>query len=211
MKLELMNIAKEIKNQIIFQSVNIQMESGHIYGFVGTNGCGKTMLMKIILGLVKPSEGKILVNEQVFDRNNNQLFYPGAIIEKPDFFNHMTAIENLELLSSINKRIDASTCEQYLDKVGLMDVKNKKVGEYSLGMKQRLAIAQALMENPDIIVLDEPTNALDEKGIQMLYQLLKEEKDKNKLIIISSHHKEDIIQLTDIVYKFYDKKVVLSD
>ena len=135
MKLELMNIAKEIKNQIIFQSVNIQMESGHIYGFVGTNGCGKTMLMKIILGLVKPSEGKILVNEQVFDRNNNQLFYPGAIIEKPDFFNHMTAIENLELLSSINKRIDASTCEQYLDKVGLMDVKNKKVGEYSLGMK----------------------------------------------------------------------------
>lgn len=211
MKLELINISKEIKQNIIFQSVNIQMESGHIYGFVGTNGCGKTMLMKIILGLVKPSEGEIVVDGKKFNRNNNNLYYPGAIIEKPEFFNNITGLKNLLLLSQINKRIDSSVCEEYMDKVELGDAKNKKVGKYSLGMKQRLAIAQALMENPDIIVLDEPSNALDESGIQMLYELLKEERQKGKIIIISSHHKEDIAQLADVVYKFNNKQVKKID
>lgn len=200
MKISLKNIGKKIKHNIILKDINMELESGHIYGFVGANGSGKTMLMRILTGLISFTEGEFYVDERSVQFGNEIYYDMGVIIEKPEFFNELTGLENLEMLAKLKNIISREEMIDSLNKVGLDPYNPKKVKEYSLGMKQRLGIAQAIMENPDILILDEVTNGLDEEGIAMVYEILSQEKEKGKLIIISSHYKQDIESLCDRIF-----------
>lgn len=200
MKIRLKNIGKKIKHNLILKDINMELESGHIYGFVGTNGSGKTMLMRILTGLISFTEGEFYVDERSVQFGNEIYYDMGVIIEKPEFFNELTGLENLEMLAKLKNIISREEMIDSLNKVGLDPYNPKKVKEYSLGMKQRLGIAQAIMENPDILILDEVTNGLDEEGIAMVYEILSQEKEKEKLIIISSHYKQDIESLCDRIF-----------
>lgn len=201
MKIKLENVGKTIKGQMIFQNVNVELSSGHIYGFVGYNGCGKTMLLRLISNLVRASEGEILLDDQPYTSLKNMPKI-GIVLEKPDFFNELSGLENLEMLAKIRNEIHTEEIMKAIKTVGLYTQENKKVGKYSLGMRQRLGIAQAIMENNDILILDEITSGLDEDGVKMIYDILKEEKSKGKMIIITSHNKSDIEELCDKTYKF---------
>ena len=200
MKIRLKNIGKKIKHNIILKDINMELESGHIYGFVGTNGSGKTMLMRILTGLISFTEGEFYVDERSVQFGNEIYYDMGVIIEKPEFFNELTGLENLEMLANLKNIISREEMIDSLNKVGLDPYNPKTVKEYSLGMKQRLGIAQAIMENPDILILDEVPNGLDEEGIAMVYEILSQEKEKEKLIIISSHYKQDIESLCDRIF-----------
>ena len=200
MKIKLDNISKIIKHHIILKDINLELESGHIYGFVGTNGSGKTMLMRIICGLVSFQNGTYYVDDKKVTFGKELYFDMGVILEKPEFFKELTGLENLELLAKIKNIISKDDMITAMNKVDLDPFSPKKVKEYSLGMRQRLGIAQAIMENPDVYILDEVTNGLDQDGIEMVYNILLEEKNKGKLIIISSHHKQDIQTLCDKIY-----------
>ncbi len=195
----LKHVSKKFKESVIFEDINYVFDQGKIYCIQGRNGSGKTVLLKMIAGLLEPDEGSIL-----FDRD----VYKGAIIETPVFWPHMSGIETLRYLAGIRGVVDDATITLYLEKTGLYEARNKRVGKYSLGMKQRLAIAQALMENPDVILLDEPSNSLDDEGVEILRSLLIEEKDKGKTILIATHNTEDMEGITDIYLKVEKRKLL---
>lgn len=208
MKIELKDIGKTIKSNIILKNINMTLESGKIYGFVGTNGSGKTMLMRILTGLVSFSCGEFYINDQLIKKNHKDLYYDmGVIIEKPEFFDEQTGIENLCTLATIKNKISKKEIVNSMNLVGLDPNNRKRVKEYSLGMKQRLGIAQAIMEDPDILILDELTNGLDKTGIEMVYNLLKNEKEKDKIIVISSHFENDIKELCDCIFMFENQTI----
>lgn len=204
MEIELINVKKTIDKVDIINDVNLRLKSGNIYGFIGRNGSGKTMVLKMICGFVKPTEGTILIeNKNIFAKN----YFNGsirALIEKPKFLGELTGYENLKLLADINKKIDSKEIEKWLKKFDMYKEKDKKYSKYSLGMKQKIGIIQVLMEEPNIIILDEPFNGLDENSTKLVKELLLKEKKKNKIIIIASHIKEDIDYLCDIKIKFED-------
>lgn len=207
MKIKLEKVGKTIKGQTIFQNVNLEMTSGHIYGFVGYNGCGKTMLLRIIANLVKPSEGTVILDDHPYS-SLKTMPKIGIVLEKPEFFNELSGLENLELLAKIRNEIHNEEIMKAIKMVGLFTQENKKVGKYSLGMRQRLGIAQAIMENNDILILDEITSGLDEDGVKMIYDILKAEKTEGKIILMTSHNKDDIDELCDETYKFNNGTVV---
>lgn len=200
MHIELNHVSKIIKKNTILTNVNLKFEGGRIYGLVGTNGSGKTMLMRLLAGLIKASEGEIIVDGRKVEYGRKLYFDMGVIIEKPEFFNDLTGMENLEMLSKLKGKITREEMRKAMERVQLDPENRKKVKEYSLGMRQRLGIAQAIMEDPDVLILDEVTNALDEGGISMVYDVLKEEKEKGKIIVISSHNRQDIDTLCDEIY-----------
>ena len=209
MKLEINNLSKTLDNNIILDNINMSLESGNIYGFIGRNGSGKTMLLKVICGFVKPTSGTILINDENALANNYFNNEIRALIEKPNFINNLSGFDNLKLLASINNKIDDKTILTWLDKVGLLEEKDKKYSKYSLGMKQKLGIVQALMEDTKIILLDEPLNGIDENSVNIIRNILLEEKNKDKLIIIATHIKEDIEKLCNIIYHFDSGKVTI--
>lgn len=193
------NLSKKLKNNIILNKVNLTFESGHIYGLVGRNGSGKTMLLRAICGLIFPDEGRILIDGKQL---HTDISFPescGVIIENTELLPNFSAFDNLKILSKIKNIADDNMIESAIKLVGLDPKSKTKVKSFSLGMKQRLSIAQALFENPDILLLDEPTNALDEDGVNEIRKILLKEKEKNKLIIIASHNKEDISILSDTI------------
>ncbi|SEJ10365.1 ABC-2 type transport system ATP-binding protein [Kandleria vitulina] len=200
MHIELNHVSKIIKKNTILTNVNLEFEGGRTYGLVGTNGSGKTMLMRLLAGLIKASEGEIIVDGRKVEYGRKLYFDMGVIIEKPEFFNDLTGMENLEMLSKLKGKITREEMRKAMERVQLDPENRKKVKEYSLGMRQRLGIAQAIMEDPDVLILDEVTNALDEGGISMVYDVLKEEKEKGKIIVISSHNRQDIDTLCDEIY-----------
>ena len=200
MHIELNHVSKIIKKNTILTNVNLEFEGGRTYGLVGTNGSGKTMLMRLLAGLIKASEGEIIVDGRKVEYGRKLYFDMGVIIEKPEFFNDLTGMENLEMLSKLKGKITREEMRKAMERVQLNPENRKKVKEYSLGMRQRLGIAQAIMEDPDVLILDEVTNALDEGGISMVYDVLKEEKEKGKIIVISSHNRQDIDTLCDEIY-----------
>lgn len=208
MIIKLENISKVIKNNVILQNINMTLESGHIYGFVGSNGSGKTMLMRILTGLISYSSGVLSVDGKVVKPGRNLYYDMGVIIEKPEFFNDMTGLENLEMLAKLKNVISQEDMVNAMNKVELNPNNPKKVKEYSLGMRQRLGIAQAIMENPDVLILDEVTSALDEDGVEMTYRVLNEEREKGKLIIISSHNANDIEKLCDEIFRIKNQTIV---
>ena len=209
MKIEINNLSKTLDNNIILDNINMSLESGNIYGFIGRNGSGKTMLLKVICGFVKPTSGTILINDENALANNYFNNEIRALIEKPNFINNLSGFDNLKLLASINNKIDDKTILTWLDKVGLLEEKDKLYSKYSLGMKQKLGIVQALMEDTKIILLDEPLNGIDENSVNIIRNILLEEKNKDKLIIIATHIKEDIEKLCNIIYHFDSGKVTI--
>lgn len=207
MIIELKNVSKTIKKNVILKNVNMHFESGHIYGFVGSNGSGKTIMMRILSGLIDVSSGEILVDQKRV-RFGKDLYYPmGVIIEKPEFFDEQTGMNNLRTLADIRKVIGDEEIANSMKLVGLDPQNKKRVKAYSLGMRQRLGIAQAIMEDPDVLILDEVTSALDDEGVTMCRDVLLEEKKKGKLVIISSHNKADIEALCDELYLFKNQEV----
>lgn len=211
MNVKMENISKVIKKNIILRDINLNMKSGKIYGLIGTNGSGKTMLMRLLAGLIRPSEGEIIVNGHRVEYGKKLYFDMGVIIEKPEFFNDLTGMENLEMLAKLKGKIGKDEMIDAMNRVQLDPHNEKKVKEYSLGMRQRLGIAQAIMEDPEVLILDEVTNALDEEGIKMVYEVLNEEKKKGKIIIISSHNRIDIDTLCDEIYLVKNQSIQVGD
>ena len=202
MEIIVKDLSKKFKKVTILENINMKFESGKIYGIVGRNGSGKSVFLKILCSFYKPTTGEILFDNVNYNSNNN--FPPSvrALIENPTFFPDLTGFENLKLLSSIQNKISDEEIMKTLDQVNLLSEKDKKYSEYSLGMKQKLGIAQVLIENPDVMIFDELFNGIEEKTVEKIRNILLELKNQNKIIIVTSHIKEDIGVLSDEVYKF---------
>jgi len=194
------NYTKKIKKRTVLDNINLTFDKGKIYGLVGKNGCGKTMLLRGICGFITASQGEIIIN--------NIKVGNGKFAENTELYNNLTAFENLSLLSSFSKnRVDKEVINYWIKRFGLEPTSKKKYGEFSLGMRQRLSLAQAFMEQPELIVLDEPTNALDEKGIKEFHEIALEAKNDGATIIIASHSKEDIDILCDKIFCMENGKI----
>ena len=201
------NYTKKIKKRTVLDNINLTFDKGKIYGLVGKNGCGKTMLLRGICGFITAFQGEIIINNI---KVGNGKFAPsfGTVIENTELYNNLTAFENLSLLSSFSKnRVDKEVINYWIKRFGLEPTSKKKYGEFSLGMRQRLSLAQAFMEQPELIVLDEPTNALDEKGIKEFHEIALEAKNDGATIIIASHSKEDIDILCDKIFCMENGKI----
>jgi len=197
MYIEVENLTKVISKNTVLSNINIKMEQGKIYGLKGKNGSGKTMLMRAICGLIIPTEGKVIIDGKVLGK---ELSFPesiGALIESPGFISNYSGYKNLKILAEIQGKIGEEKIKQTISLVGLDPEDKKKFKKYSLGMKQKLGIAAAIMEEPEIIVLDEPTNALDENSIKKLGGILRNLRDRGALIIISCHDSEELNYLSD--------------
>lgn len=195
------SVLKEFKNQIVLNNVNADFYMGKIYGIIGRNGSGKTVLLKCICGLLNASAGNITVNKKIVGREIDFPQNVGFIIETPGFLTNYSGYKNLKYLASIRGLIKQDTIKKTMELVGLDPADKKPVGKYSLGMRQRLGIAQALMENPDILILDEPMNALDYDGVNEMREVFLKLKQQGKLILLASHIHEDIDTLCDEVYE----------
>ena len=208
MYLELEKVNKVIDGNKVLKDITYSFEKGRIYGICGKNGCGKTMLMKHILGFVKATQGTILINGKVVGENDEMQENIGAIIENPGFLPEYSGFTNLKLLAMIQGKIKDEQIKDAIRLVGLDPESKKAVGKYSLGMRQRLGLAQALMENPDILLLDEPLSGLDNDGVQEMWKLFLKQKEDGKLIVLASHSKEDIGTLCDEIFRFDKGKMV---
>ncbi len=200
-KIELIHVTKKFGQELVLKEVNLTLEQGRVYGIVGNNGSGKTVLMKCICGFLIPTTGLI----QVFGSSIGQdVDFPeslGVIIETPGFLTNLTGRKNLEILAGMRRKIGPAEIQQVLEKVGLDPALKKPVANYSLGMRQRLGIAQAIMEDPKLLILDEPFNGLDKHGVGEIRKLLLELKEEGKTILLASHNEEDIRILCDEVYE----------
>lgn len=199
--IETLNISKSFNHQQVLAPTSLTFEAGKIYGLIGRNGSGKTVLLKLLAGLLYPTSGKIVIDHQTLHQDMAIPPSMGLIIEKPGFIEWKSGLDNLKLLASLKKEIDLPQIMDILEKVELSHASKRRVKHYSLGMKQRLSIAQALMENPRILILDEPMNGLDNSGVELVRQLLLTEKANGKLIILASHYIEDINLLCDHVFQ----------
>lgn len=202
--IEIERVSKKFKEEIVLHDINVFMERGGVYGFSGNNGSGKTVLMKCICGFLPVTEGTIRVNGKVIGR---EIDFPediGVIIETPGFLTNLTGMRNLEILAALRGRISRKEIEAAIRKAGLDPKLKKAVSKYSLGMRQRLGIAQAIMEDPEFLILDEPFNGLDKHGVADIRALLLELKKQGKTIILASHNSEDIRILCDKVYEWME-------
>lgn len=199
--IEVQNAVKRFRDQVVLKNVSISFEKGKIHGIVGRNGSGKTVLFKCICGLMHPEEGVILVNGKRVGRDVDMPEDIGAIIEAPGFLPNYSGYKNLRFLANIRRKIGKEEILNVLKTVGLDPESRKHVGKYSLGMRQRLGIAQAIMEDPEILILDEPMNGLDNAGVQDIRALLLELKAQGKTILLASHNHEDIAALCDTVHE----------
>ena len=199
------NINKTIRKKVILSNVNLCLKSGNVYGFVGKNGSGKTMLFRALSGLMRIDSGSIVWKEKTLHKDFSVLPSLGIIIENAGLYPNFTGIQNLTYLANLTRRIGQ---EEIIHAIGLNPYDKRLYGKYSLGMKQRLAIAQAIMEKPDVIMLDEPTNALDETGVNEIRNIILEEKARGALILIASHNKEDIQVLADEWYRVENGQVI---
>ncbi|ABG86941.1 ATP-binding cassette domain-containing protein [Clostridium perfringens] len=196
---EISNLTKDIKGTKVLNKVNLQLESGKAYGIVGRNGSGKSMLFKAICGLINTTEGSITVFDKVI-KNGSFPDDVGMIIENPGFLLQYSAFKNLKILASINNKISDERIKETIALVGLDPEDKKIVKKFSLGMKQRLGIAQALMENPKLLILDEPMNGLDSEGVKQIREILLKLKSNSVTILLASHNSDDIDEICDCVY-----------
>ena len=196
---EIKNYCKSIKSRPILNNVSYNFEYGKIYGIYGHNGSGKTMLLRAIAGLLVPDSGSVVIDGKVLHRDMSFPPSIGIVIENMNLLPQYNAFDNLKILGKIKKTATDEDIKTALERVGLKS--DLKVKKFSLGMKQRLNIAQAVFEKQKIILLDEPTNALDNDGVQLIYKLLKEEKERGALVVITTHHKEDLEEVCDVVLK----------
>lgn len=197
------HLAKSFKDNRVLSDISLECKRGKIYGITGYNGCGKSVFFKCLCGLEKEDAGKIVVGGK--EKKPGELLPSvGVIIEEPAFLAHASGIKNLAYLYQIKNKRDRAYLSEIMELVGLNPKSGKPVGKYSLGMRQRLAIAQAIMEDPDILILDEPMNGLDKKGVQEMRDLFLSYKEKGKIILLASHNREDVAVLCDEIYEMED-------
>lgn len=210
MQVELCNVTKEIKGNVVLDDISIAFRSGMVTGIRGINGSGKTMLLRTIAGLIKPTKGNVFIDNKELWKDISFPESIGLLIENPAFLDHFTAFQNCKMLAELNERIGDDEICNILHKVALDPKSSKKYKMFSLGMKQRLGIAAAVMEHPDIILLDEPTNALDSDGIEMFKDILYEEKKRGALIVLTCHDYDILQELSDEIYFMNNGKISYS-
>ncbi|WP_096549729.1 ABC transporter ATP-binding protein [Ureibacillus thermosphaericus] len=199
--IELRNVSKSFKGLSLFENLSVSFEKGKIYGIVGHNGSGKSVLFKMMCGFIFPDQGSVIVNGEELGKNKRFPEGFGIIIDKPGYLGDKTGFENLRYLADIQNKISDEKIKEILEKVGLSHTIMQKVKNYSLGMKQKLAIAQAIMEDQDILLLDEPFNGLDVDSVENIRDLLKSLNNQGKTIFLTSHNNEDIDILCDHVFR----------
>ena len=202
------NVTKRIKENTVLDNVSYTFKSGFVYGLYGQNGSGKTMLLRAISGLINLDSGSIFIDGE---KLHDKIEFPpetGIVIENMELLPECSAKRNLQMLAKIKNIADEKDISFSLERVGLDPDSDKKVKKFSLGMKQRLNIAQAIFENQKIILLDEPTNALDEDAVQLIYKIIREEKSRGATIIVATHHKEDLKEVCDVILKIAEGKIV---
>lgn len=202
------NVTKTIKNSTVVDSVSFRMESGSITGLRGINGSGKTMLMRLMSGLIKPTEGCVSINGKILWKDISFPESMGILIENPAFLDSYSALENLKLIARVRGIAKEDDIKQTLMTVGLDPESKKKYKKFSLGMKQRLGIAAAIMEKPDLLLLDEPTNALDASGVAMLKEIVQERKNEGTLVVITCHDTAILSELSDEIYCLEEGKII---
>ena len=202
------DVTKIIRGKEVISHVSLSMHSGRIYGFQGINGSGKTMLMRLIAGLVRPTSGSVRINEKVLWKDISFPESVGILLENPAFLGEYSAYQNLRLLAYVKKSISDESIKKVISCVGLEPESQKKYKKFSLGMKQRLGIACAVMEQPDIVILDEPTNSLDSDGVKTLKDVVYSEKERGALVILSCHDKSVLEGLADEILLLEDGKAV---
>lgn len=207
MKIVVDNVTKTFGNTNVIEAMSMEMESGCVYGLQGINGCGKTMLMRLISGLIHPTKGQILVDGRALAGENSFPRSMGLLIENPSFLNSSSGYRNLEMLASISGKIGKEDVRLALERVGLSDSADKKYGMYSLGMRQRLGIACAIMERPELILLDEPFISLDEAAVEMVANIIRQEKERGALIILACHDYEMLSGASDEIFKIVGGKL----
>lgn len=208
MYVELKNVSKSIKGVKILSNVSLKMESGKIYGFQGKNGCGKTMLMRAICGLIKIDSGSIDINGKILHKDISFPESIGVLIENPSFLNNFTGFKNLRMLADIQGNISDDEIIQLLNDVGLVAKDKRTYKKYSLGMKQKLGIAAAVMGTPDIVILDEPINAIDENGVNNVRKILHNIRKKGSIVIIACHDKNELEQLSDVIIHIDNGRII---
>ena len=195
------HVCKTVRNAPILQDVNLTLEGGTVYGFVGRNGSGKTMLFRALSGLMKLTQGTVSLDGQVLHRDFSVLPSLGIVLEHVGMYPNLTGVENLRYLAGLTRRAGEADIRTAIERVGLDPDDKRTYRKYSLGMKQRLAIAQAIMEKPDVLMLDEPTNGLDDDGVRKIRDLILEEKARGAIVLLASHNQEDIRILSDHLFR----------
>lgn len=210
-QIEIINMNKSFKKKEVLKDVNISFSSGEIIGLVGPNGSGKSVFLKLLSGLLNLTSGTIKYNGKIIGRKDINKINFGVSIEKPQFIEDLTANENLVFLASFRKLITQETINEWLKIFDLYEVKNKKVREFSLGMKQKLAIIQALMENPSIILLDEVSNSLDNESKKILFSIIEQEKKAGKIIIYVNHNFDEVSRVADRIFEIKNMELVVCE
>ena len=207
MTIEVKSVTKVLRKITVLEDVNLILESGTIYGLRGVNGSGKTMLMRLMAGLIRPTRGEVFLDGKQLGKD---LSFPpdmGMLIENPAFLDSYTAAQNLRLLAGIRKKVGEERIREILEQVGLGWEDKRKYRQFSLGMKQRLGIAGAVLEHPQLLLIDEPTNALDTDGVEMVQELLLEEKKRGALIVLACHDFSILQSLSDVLYSVKEGRV----
>ena len=208
MRLVADNIVKRIKNHTVIDNISLDVTGGNVYGFIGRNGSGKTMLFRALSGLIRLDSGEIRLDDKVLGRDFSILPNLGIVLENVGLYPELTGFGNLKYLAGFRSIVGDNEIKSSLEKVGLDPHDTRPYRKYSLGMKQRLAIAQAIMEKPSVIMLDEPTNGLDNEGVALVSHLLAEERDRGTIILIASHNKDDVFILCDYVYRMESGRLI---
>ncbi len=213
--IEIKNVTKKINGNLILDNITLNLDRGKVYGIKGKNGSGKTMLFRAICGFIK-TEGSVMVNGKSIGKDGSYPDNIGVLLENPGFLPNYSGFKNLKYLAEINKKINDEDIINILKEVGLDPHEKKSFRKYSLGMKQKLGIAQAVMENPDVVILDEPTNALDEESVKKINSMIRKLKNDNKLVFISNHNRDELEMICDEIYsiengKIYDHVIISEE
>ena len=208
MYIKITDVNKTIKKAPILRDINLEFTGGKVYGLRGKNGSGKTMLMRAICGLITPDSGIIDIDGKILGKDISFPESIGVLIENPSFIGNYTGLKNLKVLASIQNRVSDEQIRKALKDIGLDPDDKRTSRKYSLGMKQKLGIAAAVMENPDIIILDEPINALDDVSVEKVHDILEEQKKRGAVIIIACHDKEELDQLSDEIIEISDGRII---
>lgn len=205
--IEIRNATKRFKDKTVFENISLNFEKGKSYGFIGYNGCGKSVFFKTICGFSRLTEGEVICNGKVIGKDMDFIQDAGVVIETPEFINDYSGFKNLKLLAQVQNKIGDKEILQTLEMVGLSNDKDKKVRKYSLGMKQKLRLAQAFMEKPKILILDEPMNGLDKKSVLVVRSILNRFVNNGDTLLMTSHNAEDIQTCCEYIYEFDNQMI----